>query len=251
MGDYATVDQAWAAALIFLRLGALVMLIPGVGEQVVPPRIRLAFAFLFTLAVYPVLAPGLPSVPATVGAMAGLAIKELLIGLMIGAILRLFLASLTTAGEIISLQSTLGFSQTANPGQAQPTTSLATFLSVMGVVLIMATDLHHLFLAAVVRSYDVFPLTRDVPVGDAAQLAVQTVARSFALGLQLSAPVLVFALVVNVATGLIGRVMPQFQIFFVASPILVIGALSIFALGLGVLGMVWLDRYRDLLAVFI
>jgi flagellar biosynthetic protein FliR len=62
--------------------------------------------------------------------------------------------------------------------------------------------------------------------------------------------VVAFSVIFNVATGLVGRVMPQFQIFFVASPLMVLLALSIFALSLGVIGMVWIDHYRDLLAVF-
>ena len=70
------------------------------------------------------------------------------------------------------------------------------------------------------------------------------------IGLQLSAPVVVFSLVFNVATGLVGRVMPQFQVFFVASPIMVLGGLSIFAMSLGTIGIVWVDRYRDLLGAF-
>jgi flagellar biosynthetic protein FliR len=188
--------------------------------------------------------------PDAVSGVGGGVLKEVLIGLMIGGILRIFLSSLSTAGEIISIQTTLGFSQTANPAQAQPSTSLATFLGLMGVVLIMTTDLHHLFIAAIVRSYTIFPITKAVPVDDAGQLAVQTVSRCFALGLQLSAPVVVFSLIFNIATGLVGRVMPQFQIFFVASPLAVLFGLSIFAVSLGGMGMIWVDHYRDLIGLF-
>ena len=60
----------------------------------------------------------------------------------------------------------------------------------------------------------------------------------------------VFTLIFNIAAGLVGRVMPQFQIFFVATPLMVLLGLSVFALSLGVIGAVWLDRYRDLLARF-
>ena len=134
--------------------------------------------------------------------------------------------------------------------EAAPSTSLSTFLTVMGLTLIFATNLHHLFLAAIFNSYDVFEVQKTVPIADAATLAVQTVAKSFALGVQLAAPVIVFALVFNIATGLVGRVMPQFQVFFVASPLAVLFGLSIFALSLGVLGMVWIDHYRDLAATF-
>jgi flagellar biosynthetic protein FliR len=114
----------------------------------------------------------------------------------------------------------------------------------------MTTDLHHLFIAAIVKSYSIFPFTRAVPVADAGQLAIQTMGRAFSLGLQLSAPVLVFSLVFTVATGLVARVMPQFQVFFVAAPLQVLLGLSVFALSLGAVGMVWIDHYRDLLAPF-
>jgi flagellar biosynthetic protein FliR len=250
MESYAAAGQVYAAGLIFARIGALLMLLPGFGEQMVPPRIRLSFALLFTLVIYPLLARGVPAIPESLGGVAGAVIKEVAIGLMFGAILRLFLSSLATAGEIISIQTTLSFAQTANPAQATPSTTVATFLGLMGVVLIMTTDLHHLFLAAMVRSYALFPIRGDLPVADAGAMAVRTVGGSFALGLQLSAPVVVFSLVVNVATGLVGRVMPQFQVFFVATPVFVLTGLSVFALSLGVIGMVWVDRYRDLINSF-
>lgn len=251
MEAYATANQVYAAGLVFARVGALIMLVPGIGETYVPPRIRLSFALLFALLIFPLL-PGLPAAaPSTVGSVGAQVIKEILIGLMMGAILRMFLTSLAAAGEIVSLQTTLSFAQTAAPGQAQPSTTLSTFLGLMGVVLLMAANLHHLFFAAIVNSYKLFPVAKAVPVADATQLAIQTVGGSFALGLQLAAPVVVFSLVFNIAIGLVGRVMPQFQVFFVSTPLAVLFGLSIFALSLGALGMVWLDRYRDLLANFV
>ena len=250
MDSYATAQQVFAAGLVFARLGAVVMLIPGIGEGYIPPRIRLSLALAMALMLFPVVGGSVPPMPHDVSGVAGAVIKETLIGLMLGAILRMFMTSLITAGEVISIQTTLSFAQTANPTEAQPSTTLGTFLGLMGIVLIMTTNLHHLFLAAIVKSYTIFPFSRAIPVNDAGQLAVQTVGRSFALGLQLSAPVVVFSLVFNIATGLVGRVMPQFQIFFVATPLMVLMGLSIFALSIGVIGMVWVDRYRELLAMF-
>ncbi|HZZ66985.1 MAG TPA: flagellar biosynthetic protein FliR [Phenylobacterium sp.] len=250
MEHYATAQQVYAAGLIFARLSAIVMLIPGIGETFVPVRVRLALALLLALVLFPVVGPAVPAVPADGGSLGLAVIKESAIGLMIGAILRLFMASLAATGEIISIQTTLGFAQTANPTQAAPSTTIGTFLGLLGIVLIMTTNLHHMFLSAIVRSYTIFPFSRAIPLGDANLLAIQTVAKSFALGLQLAAPVVAFSLIFNVATGLVGRVMPQFQIFFVASPLMVILGLSIFALSLGVIGMVWIDHYRDLIALF-
>lgn len=250
MEHYATAQQVFAGALIFARIGAIVMLIPGIGESFIPARIRLSMAFVMTLALYPVLSPGVPVEPSTVAELAGAVIKEALIGLMISGVLRIFMNVLAVTGELVSIQTTLSFAQTANPTQATPSTTLGTFLGLLALVLMMATNLHHMFIAAIVRSYSLFPFHRDVPLGDAGQLAIQTVGKSFALGLQLSAPVMVFAFIFNIATGLVNRVMPQFQVFFVVSPLLMLTSLSIFALSLGVIGMVFIDRYRELLSVF-
>jgi flagellar biosynthetic protein FliR len=227
------------------------MLMPGVGEQSVPPRIRLSFALLMCLVLSPLVAARVV-VPATLGDMGAEVIREVLVGLTIGMILRFFLSALATAGELVSIQTTLGFAQTTNPMLGQPNATLSTFLSLIGVLLIMTTDLHHLFIGAMVNSYNLFPLERpNLPIDDAATLAARTLAGSFALGVQLAAPVIVFSLVFNLAAGLVGRIMPQFQIYFVSSPLAVIFGLSIFALSLGIVGMVWVARYRDMLSVFV
>jgi|SRR5579859_1080583 len=250
MEHYATAQQVFAGGLIFARLGTILMLVPGLGEASVPVRVRLAFAIALAVLLFPIVGAAAPQVPADLSGVSLAVIKETAIGLMIGTILRMFMGSLSAAGEIVSIQTTLGFAQTTNPTQAAPSTTISTFLGLMGTVLIMTTNLHHLFLSAIVRSYSIFPFTRAVPLGDANALAIQTVSRSFALGLQLAAPVVAFSLIFNIAAGLVGRVMPQFQIFFVAAPLMVLLGLSLFGLSLGLLGMVWIGHYRDLVALF-
>jgi flagellar biosynthetic protein FliR len=250
MEHYALPAEVYGAGLVFARVGALVMLMPGVGETAVPPRVRMAFAFLLALALYPVVRAALPPIPSTVGGLASQVIIEVLIGLGIGSLLRLFLSALTVAGEIISIQTTLAFAQTANPLQAQPTPTLGTFLTLIGVTLIFATDLHQLFIAAIAKSYALFSPGKPPPMGDFVTLAVRTTGSTFSLGVQLAAPVIVFSLIFNIAAGLVGRAMPQFQIFFVATPLTVLLGLSVFALGLGVFGLVWVDRFRDFLGQF-
>ena len=244
---YALPATIYGAGLVFARVAAFAMLIPGVGETSVPPRIRLGFALLLSLVLYPVVRGGLPPEPQSLdGVVAQIGI-EVLIGLAVGAIMRLFLSTLAVAGEVVSLQTTLSFAQTANPLQAQPTPTIGAFLTLLGVTLVFATNLHHLFLAAVVHSYSLFPVAKPAPIANFGQLAMQMTGESFALGIQLSAPVIVFSLVFNVAAGFVGRAMPQFQVFFVATPLTVLLGLSVFALSLGVFGLVWLDRYRAFL----
>ncbi len=243
MSPYALPAEIWAAGLVFLRVGAIVMLLPGIGESFVPPRIRLSFALVLTLCIVPIAAATLPPLPATLGAMAGIALKELFIGLLVGGLLRMLLAALAVTGEVVSLQTTLAFAQTANPSQAQPGSALTVFLTMLGIVLIFATGLHRMFIGAIANSYELFAPAKRLMVGDAAMVAVQAVAQAFSLGVQLAAPVIVFSLIFNIATGLVGRVMPQFQIFFAATPLNILLGLSIFALSLGLVGLVWINQY--------
>ena len=250
MSSFASAATIWAAALVFTRIGAMIMVLPGIGETYVPIRLRLCFGLVLSLCILPIAAPTLPPVPVAIDGMAGYIFKEAMIGLMIGALIRLFIAALTTAGKLVSLQTTLSFAQTANPTQAQPTTSVSTFLMLVGTTLIFDTDLHRMFIAAMAHSYTLFPTDRALPMGDAETLAAQTVGKTFALGLQLAAPVVVFSLVFNLAAGLIGRAMPQFQIFFAATPLSLLLGLSIFALSLGAIGLVWTRAYGDFIQVF-
>jgi flagellar biosynthetic protein FliR len=251
MEPYATADQVWAGGLIFARVGAILLSLPGIGESYVPPRIRLSLALVIALALWPVVGGALPALPDSLGASVGWVIREVITGLMIGAILRAFTGALATAGEIVSLQTTLSFAQTANPLQAQPGTTIAAFLMLLGTVLVFATNTHHLFIAGLVGSYELIAPARPLIAGDFAELAIRTVGDSFMLGVQLSAPVIVFALIFNLASGLVGRVMPQFQVFFAAAPLSVILGLSVFALSLGVMGTVFIDRYRALANLFV
>ena len=250
MEPYALPAQIYAAGLVFARVGAVVMLIPGIGEGFVPPRVRLALALVLSFSLAPIASKLLPPIPSTVGEMGGQVLHELLVGLMLGALLRFFLAALSVAGEVISIQTTLSFAQTANPLQAQPGGAVSTFLSMLGLVLLFATDTHHLFIAALARSYTLFAPAKHVLTTDAAAVAVQAAASTFALGVQLAAPLIVFALVFNVALGLVGRVMPQFQVFFAGTPLMLLAGLSIFALSLGAGMLIWLDRYRDFMRLF-
>jgi flagellar biosynthetic protein FliR len=244
---YALSAEIYATGLVFLRAGTVVMLMPGIGEGFVPPRIRLAFALLLSLCLGPVARPALAALPNSMGDLGGAALHEVVVGLILGGLIRYLLSALAVAGEVIAMQSTLSFAQTANPMQAQPGTAIASFLALLGVTLIFATDLHHLFIGAIARSYTLFAPASHTLVSDAAGVAVRTVGSCFSLGIQLAAPIIVFSLVLHVATGLVGRVMPQFQIFFASTPLTLLLGLSIFAVCLGAASLVWLERYRDFL----
>ncbi|MGD9816516.1 MAG: flagellar biosynthetic protein FliR [Hyphomonadaceae bacterium] len=233
--------EIWATALIFARVGAMIMLLPGFGETAVPARIRLAFALALAIAVGPVLADRVPEAATTAFGMAGQVVSEVIIGILLGGAARLLMTALATAGHIVGLEIGLAFAQTADPTMSQSGQLTAVFLSMLGVTLIFATGLHHMFLQGIVGSYDVISLGAAPPFGDAAQLALDATATSFRVGFQIAMPVIAAGLIFRIGLGVLSRLIPQIQVFFVALPLQIMGGLVVFALGLSTGMLIWLD----------
>ncbi len=243
---------AAAFLLTFARVGTLVMLMPGVGEQLVSPRLRLAFALLLSLLLFPTVRPLLPTQN---GAIAGhgliaLLIGEVLVGLMLGLTVRMVQAALQTAGMIISQQIGLSYAMTVDPMQGGQQTAIGTFLALLGVTLIMASDLHHIALEAIGRSYVLLPPGGVPGMGEAATLALRAIGRGFGLGVQISAPFIAFGILFNVGLGVLARLMPQMQVFFVALPASVLIGMLVLLGSLGVMMGVFLDDIGHYLAQF-
>lgn len=233
--------ELWPTTLLFARMGAMIMLLPGFGETAVPARIRLAFALALAICIGPATA-GLMPEPATTALGMGLQITtEVLVGVLLGGAARILVSATATAGQIMGLELGLSFAQTADPTASQSGQLLAVFLSILGVTLIFATGLHHMFLQGVVGSYEVINVGAAAPVGDAAELALDAVATSFRVGFQIAMPVIAAGLIFRVGLGILSRLIPQIQVFFVALPLQILGGLVVIALGLSTGMLIWLD----------
>jgi flagellar biosynthesis protein FliR len=235
-------QYAWIGALLFARLGSVMMLAPGWGEQPAPASLRLGAAVLVTAALAPTLAGKAPAMPANILDGIPMLVSEIIIGLMLGGGARLMMSALQVAGATVGIASGLGFAQQIDPVASQPATIFSGFFSMLGVVLVMAAGLHRVMISAAADSYSVFPVGVLPPVGDASTFVINAVANAFRLGIQIAAPVLVFSLIFNISLGLVSRLIPQIQVFMIAMPLSVMLGLAVTALGLGGGLMVWLDE---------
>jgi flagellar biosynthetic protein FliR len=233
--------EIWATALLFARIGAMIMLLPGFGEPAVPGRIRLAFALALAIALGPALAERVPAPAETAWGMSFQVASETLIGVLLGGAARVLVSALATAGQIAGLEMGLSFAQTADPTMTQSGQLLAVFMGVLGIAMIFATGLHHMFLEGVAGSYEVISLGASPPVGDAAQLALEATASSFRVGFQIAAPLIVAGMIFRVGLGVLSRLIPQIQVFFIALPLQIMGGLAVLALGLSAGMLMWLD----------
>ena len=234
----------FALFLIFSRVGPLVMMLPGVGEHSVPMRSRLAFALMLTVCLYPIVLEHLPEVPKTLSGLIGLSFKEMLIGFAFGGLIKLISSGLQVAGNVVSFQSGLSFAQTADPMSGLSDTVFSTFLMMLGTVLILTMDLHHLLLAAMYDSYMLFPPNEAVSIAPFSDAAVLTVAKAFKIGVQIATPFIVFGLVFFLGLGILSRLIPQIQVFFIAMPANIYIGVLLFALLLGAMMTFYMSYYE-------
>jgi flagellar biosynthetic protein FliR len=215
--------------LVFARVGAMVMLLPGFGESNIPMRIKLAIALLLTLIILPLQRNAYQVDLTSMASLGVLMVHEIVIGIVLGATARVTLSALAVAGSVIAQQLGLGFVTAVDPTQGQQGVLIGNFLSMLGMTLLFATDTHHLVIAALNESYRIFAPGELMPSGDVAALATRAFATAFKIGIQLSAPFLVFGLVFNIGLGVLARLMPSMQVYFVGVPLSIMVGFLIFA----------------------
>src|SRR5262245_30046848 len=238
--------------LVFCRVGSMVMLLPAIGEMGVPSRVRLVLALAISFALTPQVQANYPtSEPGTFLQLALLVIQEVVAGVLVGAMARIIMSALQVAGFLIATQTGLAYAQTVDPTQNTQGAVLGNFMMLLGTTLIFLTNLHHLAIGAIAGSYRMLPPSGHLPTSDMAQLVIQLTSSSFALGFQLAAPFLVFGFAVDAGLGVLARLMPQLQIFFVAVPLnIMCGFLILLAL-IGSLMTVFLTYYTNSMATFL
>ncbi len=237
--------------LIFSRVGTAFILLPGFSAAFVSVRMRLVFALAVSFVLAPVLATSLPGLPATAAALGLLVIGEVVVGAFLGTIGRILLGALQTAGTLISYMSSMANAFIQDPIAEQQSSLFSSFLGTAGIVMIFVTDTHHLMLRALVDSYSLFLPGRPLDMGDIGLMIARRVAESFALGLRLASPFIVTGLTYYLGLGLLGRLMPALPVFFVGLPIQIGIQISVFALTISGIMMVFLSRFEEGFSAFI
>jgi len=233
--------------LVFARVGAMVMLLPGFGESNIPARVKLSIALLLTLIILPLHRNAYHVDLTSISSLGVLMVHELIIGIVLGATARVTLSALNVAGSVIAQQLGLGFVTAVDPTQGQQGQIIGNFLPILGLTLLFATDSHYLVIAALSESYRIFSPGEIMPTGDVAALATNAFSAAFKIGLQLSAPFLVFGLVFNIGLGVLARLMPQMQVYFVGVPLSIMVGFLIFAVVLAAMMSTYFDYFNGVM----
>ncbi len=211
-------DHAFGLVLILARIGATFALLPGLGETTIPAVVKAGMIFTITILLLPVIEPLLPPRPANELAFGLMILTELANGLWFGWLARILTISLPIAGQIVADFAGLANVLLPNPELGAQTTAISRLYDAMVPALILATGLYTRLLGALVGFYRLIPPGTVAWVPDSAAMTVTVVAQSFNLALQLASPFILASIAWHVAIGLIARLVPRLQIYFVALP---------------------------------
>lgn len=237
--------------LIFTRVGAALMIMPGFGGQLVSPRIRLLLALAISLVMLPVVGGGLPPLPNRLSSLVLLIGSEAMVGLYLGMLTQTLMSTLNVAGTFMGFQIGLTNAFSFDAVAEQQSSTITSFLTNVALIAIFATDLHHLMLRAVADSYAVLVPGQPLPLNDFAETLSKLMSAAFNFALQLAAPLLAFGIIYNVALGLMSRLSPQIQVFFIGLPLQVVGGLWMMMVALPLLIMLFLRWFEEGLFPFL
>jgi len=231
----------WGFGLVFLRVGAIVSLIPVFGEQSIPVRVRLGTAFAFAAVVYPAVANSVPAMPPDFVDILAICGPEIIAGIFFGLLLRFFVIALQTAGSIAAQSTSLSqiFGGTAG-ADAQP--AIGHVLVIAGLALAAVMGLHVEFASYMIHGYTLVPLGILVPTATVSAFGLAAVSQTFALGFTLSAPFVLASLIYNVTLGIINKAMPQLMVSFVGAPAITAGGLFLLFVTAPIMLSIWIDK---------
>ena len=239
---------AAAFLLTFARVGTMVMVLPGIGEQGMPQRVRLTVALVLTAVLVPAHEKAYAVDLTALAPVIQMAVQEIIIGAVLGLTARLAISALQVTGTIVAQQLGLGFVTAVDPTSPNEQGALVgNFLTVLGITLVFATNLHYLVIAALNDSYTLFRPGEMPLSGDVAQHFTQVVATAFRIGVQLAAPFLVFGLLFNLGLGVLSRLMPQMQVFFIGLPLSIMLGLLLLLLVIGAIMGTFVDYLQGVL----
>lgn len=234
----AIMDAAlWQGLLVFLRVVALVSVLPAFGERTIPMRIKVVVALMFTA----IIAPAVPTLPAPAGpaAFAGFALAETLVGLALGIGVRLFVLALQTAGSIAAQATSLA--QILGGAAAEPIPAMGYILVIAGLALAVMSGLHVQVARLLIGSYQLFPAGQAPAAEILSQWGVARVAAAFSLAFAMAAPFVIASLIYNLTLGVINRAMPQLMVAFVGAPVITWGGLFLLFVCAPIMLSTWVE----------
>ena len=231
--------------MVFLRLGSAFMLMPGFMTSFINTQVRLSIALALSIILMPLISTHLPPAPQDTATFITYTLSEITIGIFLGLVMQFLYFSLRFAANLAG--PAIGFSnaQIFDPSFQSQTIVLESFLSMVALTVIFITDIHHLMLGAVIDSYHLFPVGQNLPWGDFSDNLSQNLNKAFVMGFKLGSPFVAFTIIFYVGMGLVSRLMPQLNIFFLSLPLQIYLGLGLVFITTPIMVMWFIKYYED------
>ena len=217
LNDYLAIN-VFHLFLIFARMSVVFMLMPGVSAGYIPVRIRLILALMITILILPIVQDTLPLQPDTPAELVKLIVIEVIIGGFIGGLIQILMAALDMAGHMMSMAVGLMNAFVQDPVAEQQSAIIIGFLNLVAIALIFIIGLHHVMIMAIVDSYSLFQVGAPLFSEDMLSMIVSLMVQTFHMAIRLAAPLVVFEMIFQVTSGILSRLSPQLNVFFVVLP---------------------------------
>lgn len=212
-------DYIFQLMLIIFRLAGAFAFLPAISDKMILSRIKIALIVLISLILMPMLHEFLPSCPKSAIKIIWYIVKEAFIGILLGLSAKLIFLSLQVVGAILSMQSGLSAATIFDPSQKAQISIIANFMLMFASMAIFASDTHLYFLEAIISSYDIFPTLENYSVADTSNLIIRIISAHFKIAFKLASPFIIVSIAILVGNGMLSRLMPSFQVFFVMTPV--------------------------------
>ncbi len=223
--------------LIWLRMIAFVFSSAILGSPSVNVPVKVLFSILLAFIVFPFAKPALTDTQSLGNYLIILGGREVLIGLLLGLVTRFFFFGLSMAGELISLSLGLGSAQVYNPLIGQSGQVVEQFFSLTGTVVFLALNGHHLFVSALVQSFEVIPFANmSLQVGGLAEVG-QKLQEIFVIMIKIASPIIATIFLVNLAMAIMGRAVPQLNVLVTSFPVTILAGLAVLIVALPLMSM--------------
>ena len=209
--------------LIFIRIAAFIVICPGFSFTGMPNLIKVTLTFSMALVVFP-MTPTLHGEISTV-LLVVFVVKETLVGFALGFICKLFFSAVEMAGKLVDFQVGFSMGETFDPSLGVNVSNYGKVYYWMSMAIFFLTDLHHVVIQALIRSFHYIPL-EEAKLGDFGLEGMVTLfGVMFKTGLSLAAPLIIVALISEVVLALISRSVPQINVLILGMPLKVVVSL--------------------------
>jgi len=243
--------------LAFARMLSFLLVVPFFGGAAVPARVKVATATAFVIILYPSLEAGLPKdVPLGFGPVGFIALlaKEALVGFTLGFVASLVFEAVQVSGRIIDFQRGSTISEMFAPQLQTRVSELGQFKLQFAIVLFLSIGAHHFFIDALLRSFEFVPATTfprfRAGWGPSARAVAVMTGGVLSVGIQLAAPAMIALLLTDLFFGIINRVAPQVNVFFISLPVKMFVGLLVVLVALQLYQSVYIEQFKEAYKAF-